>query len=284
MQRRAVAVYVAVFLVVGGAAGTLVATADTPEVSFEDPEFELSAGDTFEHAGQTYSVTQVTEKTESGGHGGGASHFMLGTIKWNVTAEASASWSNGSTVSYDGEEWTVVIEGEDPSEVTLREQIDKTAILQNDSSADNETVTSDGEEYVVVRDESGDKTLVPADEYFPAPEERTFAEGDALEYEGNDATVDNVTTSEAVLVWETIENRELEVQQGDTVTLGDTTYVAHFPDKKTLVLSSDQEAYQAQLNQIDTFQEYATGLRRIAAILTMGALTLIGLAFVPSRY
>ncbi|WP_430504034.1 hypothetical protein [Haloparvum sp. PAK95] len=284
MQRRAVAVYVAVFLVVGGAAGTLVATADTPEVSFEDPDFERSAGETFEHAGQTYSVTEVTEKTESGGHGGGASHFMLGTIKWNVTAEASASWSNGSTVTYDGEEWTVVIEGEDPSEVTLREQIDKTAILQNDSSADNETVTSDGEEYVVVRDENGDKTLVPSDEYFPAPEEQTFAEGDSLEYDGNDATIDDVTTSEAVLVWETTENREVELKQGDTVTFGETTYVAHFPDKETLVLSSDQEAYQAQLDQIDTFQEYATGLRRIAAILTMGALTLIGLAFVPSRY
>lgn len=283
MQRRAVAVYVAVFLVVGGAAGTLVATADTPEVSFEDPEFERSAGETFEHAGQTYSVTEVTEKTESGGHGA-ASHFMLGTMTWNVTTEASASWSNGSTVSYDGEEWTVVIEGEDPSAVTLRGQIDETAILQNDSSADNETVTSDGEEYVVVRDESGDKTLVPADEYFPAPEERTFAEGDSLTYEGNDATIDIVTTSEAVLVWETTENKELEVKQGDTVTLGDTTYVAHFPDKNTLVLSSNQEAYQAQLNQIDTFQGYATGLRRIAAILTMGALTLIGLAFVPSRY
>lgn len=283
MQRRAVAVYVAVFLVVGGVAGTLVATADTPKVSFEDPEFELSAGETFQHAGQTYSVAKVTEKTESGGHGS-ASHFMQGTIKWNVTAEASASWSNGSTVSYDGEERTVVIEGEDPSEVTLRGQIDKTAILQNDSSADNETVTSDGEEYVVVRDEGGNKTLVPADEYFPAPEVRTFAEGDSLDYEGNDATVDTVTTSEAVLVWETTENKELEVKQGDTVTFGDTTYVANFPDKKTLVLSSDQQAYQAQLTQIDTFQGYMTGLRRIAAILTMGALSLIGLAFVPSRY
>jgi len=282
MQRRAVAVYVAVFLVVGGAAGTLVATADTPVVSFEDPEFELSAGETFEHAGQAYSVTNVTEKTESGGHGS-ASHFMLGVIKWNKTVQASTTWSNGSTVTYDGEEWTVVIEGEDPSAVTLRGRIDKTAILRNDSRADNQTVTSDGTEYVVIR-KDGNETLVPADEYFPAPEERTFEEADSLEYEGNDATIDTVTTSEAVLGWETIENKELEVKQGDTVTLGETTYVANFPDKKTLVLSSNQEAYQAQLNQIDTFQGYVTGLRRIAAILTMGALTLIGLAFVPGRY
>lgn len=283
MQRRAVAVYVALFLVVGGAAGTLVATADSPEVSFEDPEFELSAGETFDHEGQTYTVTEIAEKTEGGDHGP-ADHFMSGTIEWNATVQQSATWANGSTVSYDGEEWDVVIEGEDPDTVTLRGQIDKTAILQNDSDADNETVTSDGEEYVVVRDEDGNKTLVPAAEYFPEPEEREFAEGDTLEYEGNDATVDNVTASEAVIGWETVETRSVEATEGANVTLGSTTYVAHFEGQDTLVLSDDHEAYQAELAEIDTYERYATGLRRIAGILSMGVLTLIGLAFVPSRY
>lgn len=283
MQRRAVAVYVALFVVVGAAAGTLVATADTPEVSFDDPDYVLTAGETFEHEGQTYTVAEISEQEEESDHGP-ATVFVAGTLEWNETVQQSATWSNGSTVTYDDEEWDVVIEGDDPSTVTLRGQINRTAILQNDSDADNETVTSEGEEYVAVRDEDGDKTLVPADEYFPAPEEREFAEGETIDYEDHEATIDEVTSSEAVLAWETVETRSMEVTEGDNATLSGTDYVVHFEGADTLVLSSNHDAYQAELAEIDTFEQHVTGLRRITGILTMGTLILIGLAFAPSRY
>lgn len=72
MQRRAVAVYAALFVLVAGVAGVLTVTADSPEIGFENPDYEVSDGETIEVEGQEY-VVEITEVEESGGggHGGG---------------------------------------------------------------------------------------------------------------------------------------------------------------------------------------------------------------------
>jgi len=44
MQRRAVAVYAALFVLVAGVAGVLTVTADSPEIGFENPDYEVSDG------------------------------------------------------------------------------------------------------------------------------------------------------------------------------------------------------------------------------------------------
>ncbi|WP_280535358.1 hypothetical protein [Halopenitus sp. POP-27] len=282
MQRRAVAVYAVLFLLVGAAAGTLTATADAPEVSFDNPAFEGGAGDSFEYNGTTYTVTEVTEET-SESHGA-TTTTLVGTIEWNRTVEESATWANDSTVAYDGNDWRVVIDGEDPDTVTLQDQLDRTAILENDSSADNETVQSDGEEYVVVRDETGSATLVPAEEYFPEPEERRIAEGETITYDEHDATVENVTASEATLRWETVETSSAELSQQGTVTLGGTDFVVIFQDSSTVSLSSDMESYEAQQAQIDQFEQRMSGLTRVQWVSIGLMMFLIAFAFMPSRY
>jgi len=56
MQRRAVAVYAALFVLVAGVAGVLTVTADSPEIGFENPDYEVSDGETIEVEGQEYVV------------------------------------------------------------------------------------------------------------------------------------------------------------------------------------------------------------------------------------
>jgi hypothetical protein len=287
MQRRAVAVYVALFVLIAGGAGVLTATADSPEIGFDNPDFEVSQGDQVEADGQEYVVAEVAEVEESGGGGhgggGGATTSIVATIERNVTVEQSETWANGSTVSVGEQEWRVEISGESPSEFTLVEVLDRQAILEGDSQADNETVQRDDGTYVVVT-EDGESSLVPAEEYFPAPEERSYAVSGTLEYAGHTATVDNVTAEQAVLTWEATQTESVEITQHSTVTIGETDFVAHFPDASTMQLSSDMEEYEAQVAQIDQFQQYNSGLTRVLVLALLSSLLLLGAAFIPTRY
>ena len=286
MQRRAVAVYVALFVLIAGGAGVLTATADSPEVGFDNPDFEVSAGDPVEVGGEEWVVAEITEVEEGGGGGhggGGGGTHIVGTLEREVTVEQSEAWANESTVTVGDREWRVEITGEDPSEFTLVEVPDRQATLEDDPQADNETVPRDDGEYVVVT-EDGESTLVPAGEYFPAPEERSYALGDSVEYADTTATVDDVTADQAVLVWETTETESIEVEEKATVTVGETDFVAHFPDASTMQLSSDMDGYESQVAQIDQFQQYNSGLTRVVVLAILSSLLLLGAAFIPSRY
>jgi len=285
MQRRAVAVFVALFLAVAGVAGALTATADSPEIAFENPEVDAADGDTVQIGGESYTVSVSESEEGGGGHGGAATTVVTGTLEREFTAETSETWTNGSTVSVDDREWQVEITGEEPSEFTLVEVLDRQAILEADDSADNQTVTSDsGEEFVLVTDESGETTSVPADEYFPEPEERSYASGDTLQYGGNTVTVDDVTADGAVVVWETTQTETIEIGQHSTVTVGDTEYVAHFPDASSLQLTTDIESYESQASEIEQFNQYSSGLSRVLILSVLSSIMLAGMAFIPSRY
>jgi len=287
MQRRAVAVYVALFVLIAGGAGVLTATADSPEIGFDNPDFEVSQGDPIEVDGEEWTVAEITEVESGGGGGhgggGGGGTSIVATLERNVTVDQSETWANESTVQVDDREWRVEITGDDPNSFTLVEVPDRQAILENDPQADNETVQRDDGEYVVVT-EDGESTLVPAEEYFPAPEERPYATSDSFEYGDQTVTVDNVTAEQAVVVWEATETESIEITQHSKVTVGETEFVAHFDDASTLQLSSDIEGYEAQVAQIDQFQQYSSGLTRVLVLAFLSSLLLLGAAFIPSRY
>lgn len=284
MQRRAVAVYVALFVLIASVAGVLTVTADTPEVFFENPDHELSEGDTFEVDGNEYTVADITETEEESDHGGGVERTLTATVEREQIVENSETWANESTVEIDGAQWRVEITGEDPTAFTLVEIPDRQAILEADDDADNETIEREDGEYVAVTDESGETTLVPAEEYFPAPEERSYETGDTLQYNEQTVTVDNVTADGAVVVWEAPEVVETEIGQHSTVTIGETQFATHFPDTSTLTLSSDIEGYEAQLDQIDQFEQYNSGLTRVLILGVLSSILLLATAFVPTRY
>lgn len=273
MQRRAVAVYAALFILIAGAAGVLTATAESPEIALENPDFEVSEGDPVEVDGETYTVAEISEGDET----------ITGTLEQEEETEFSETWANESTVEVDDTEWRVEITGEEPTEFTLVEVLDRQAILENDDSADNETVERDDGEYVAVT-EDGETTLVPVDEYFPAPEERSYATDDSIEYDGETVTVDEITADQAVVVWPGTQTNTIEIEQETTVTIGDSEFIAHFPDDSTMTLSTDIDGYEAQVAEIDQFDQYTGGLTRVVMLALLSTILLAAAAFVPSRY
>jgi len=150
-----------------------------------------------------------------------------------MTVEQSEAWANGSTVQFNEREWRVEITGEDPSEFTLVEVPDRQAILEADPQADNETVQRDDGEYVVVT-EDGESSLIPVGEYFPAPEERSYATGGTpLSTVVRPRPLTTSRRTKRCSSGEATETESIEVQDGGIVTLVETDLVAHFADSST---------------------------------------------------
>jgi hypothetical protein len=286
MQRRAAAIYVAFFVVIGAASYSVIATADSPSIQFENPDYSLSQGDTFEAQGQTYNVSSISATEESGGHGGGASLVRSGELTYTEqSVEFTETWENDSVVAVDDANWTVVVPNEsDPAQFTLQENISETTLLEQDPQADNETVTREGQEFVVVQNGEGNATLVPADEYFPDPQTQQYSEGDTFQYDGNETTIANVTQESVEVSWTGPQTSTVEVSDEGNVTLGDQTYLAYFPDNSTMQLTQNFESYERQTEEIDTFHTRENGLWGVSIVSFTVAVLLIGLAYLPSRY
>ncbi|MFC7135808.1 hypothetical protein ACFQRB_02865 [Halobaculum litoreum] len=153
-----------------------------------------------------------------------------------------------------------------------------------DDDAENETTTVDGQEYVVER--SGEnRTLIPADEYFPAPETREYAVGDDLDnVEDNTATVASVTPEAATLEYTAPRTNEIDVANHANVTVGGTTYFAHFPDNSTMVLTQEFDTYAQYEEETATQTTLTNGLWGVTILSGVSAFFLVGLAYMPSRY
>jgi hypothetical protein len=292
MQRRAAAIFAAFFLLVGAGSYTLIATAQQPHVEFDDPAYELKQNDTVEAGGEQYNVSEISASTggEGGGHGGGGGGEITrsATITYaNESARYTATWENNSTVVLGEENTTYRVDienGTDVSSFVLREQINESRILANDPRADNQTITRNGSRYVVLEDESGNATLVPANEYFPEPNTREFQVGQTFRNQSNQTTIANVTNSSAKLVWTAPRTNSIEVASHENVTLGDQKYLAHFPNNSTLQLTQDFEGLQAQNERIDQFTLNKNGLWGVFIVSVAGAIFVLMLAFLPSRY
>ncbi|MFC7042073.1 hypothetical protein [Halonotius sp. GCM10025705] len=277
MQRRAVAVYVALFVLIGVASYTLMVTAEQPQVAVENPNFQLSSGDGFTVDGQSYTAATVEEVTEEGGHGSTSTHREA-TLEWTVAnVENTDDWAVGDTITVDEREWNVV--STSASSVTVEEAIDRTAILEADPAADNTTYSGDNGEFVLVDDER-----VPVSEYFD-PATVTFTEGETVPYDGQQATIDTVTNESITVSWTADESNSQTLKTGDTITLADnTTYTAYFTGANTVELTDNAEAYQASVSEQETFSQRVTGLRWVTFTAGFIAMLLIAFAFLPSRY
>ncbi|WP_435067339.1 hypothetical protein [Haloplanus sp. C73] len=286
MQRRAAAIYVAFFVVLGAASYSVIATASAPTIGFENPDHRLSEDDQFSVDGQQYTVTSISaEVSGGGGHGGGPSLTRSGQVSWtNDSARYTQTWEHNSTVTYQGDSYRVMVESsDDPASFELVEELNRSAILQEDPAVEDELVTVNGTEYVV-RESDGDRTLTPASEYFPAPSSTQYSEGDQLQYQGNATAVSDVTSSGATLSWTAPRTNTVDVGNEANVTLSGQQYFAYFPDNSTLVLESDYSVYQEQTNAIDTYHEHTNGLWGVSIVSFVTAILLLGMAYMPSRY
>ncbi|MEZ3144826.1 hypothetical protein [Halobaculum sp. MBLA0143] len=290
MQRRAAALYAVLLLVVGVSAFSLITVATPPELAFDSPEHELGETEEFQVGDTTYTVDAIDAEMQGGGgggHGGGGGPELVrsGTLVYtNESALDTATWGNGSDVTFRNETYTVLVDGPNATSVTLEGTINRTAILQNDTTVQNDVQTVDGTEYVVREGADGNRTLLPAADYFPEPERLTVEQGQAVQFDGNEYTVAAVGGDGARLSRPITEEIEVSVSNHANVTVGDQTYFAHFPDNETLVLTTNYEQYQAHQDRMDQFTEHENGLWGVSIVTGIGAVFLIALAYLPSRY
>jgi hypothetical protein len=106
MQRRAVAVAAALFLVVGALSLGLVLTSEAPGINAEADNV-YQAGDEFTVGDRTYTVASIeASESSGGGHGGGGGTTYEAVIEWNnesMNGTQSASVGQHGNVTLSGE-------------------------------------------------------------------------------------------------------------------------------------------------------------------------------------
>ena len=173
MQRRAAAMYLALFVVLGAAAYGLIATTSAPVVSLDAQEY--SPGNEIVLGDRTHTVDIQAESD-------GGEVTRTGELAWvNESATLTTTLDNGSEIPVTDVRWT-------------DQQAREEAVLE-----DGSTVSYNGSEYAVsVNDTAGSFTLAQADD---ASVNETHAVGDTFTFRGPEATVTSVESGAATLVW-----------------------------------------------------------------------------------
>lgn len=187
----------------------------------------------------------------------------------NSSASGNASGGNASGAN-----------ASNVSTFTLREAFDVESQLQSDPEVQNSLLTAEnGTRYVQYQN----GTTQPLGEYLPTPETQNVSAGDSFPYAGNQTTVESVNSTGATLEWRGPLKRSQELEEGANVTLGSTTYVTHFPNNQTAVLSQNVSGYQAELDQVEHFHERILGLWGIVIISLFAAILIVAMAYMPVR-
>lgn len=277
MQRRAAAVYFVLFVLVGaGAYGFVQVGMSEPTVDLDGPTYaegdELTVGD------RTYTVDSIdTEEGEVARYGG-----TVDLVWFNESKRGTATLENGSTVTYQGDEYRVVA-GEDS--FTLVEEQNVSAILAEDPDVEDATVTRDGEEFVV---DSDDQSIEPLAEYLPEPDRVEFATGDSFEYEAEDVTarIDGVSGEGVRLSWEAPGEETVSIDAGANATLDGVEYFAHFPgENRVKILQTDQHygAYVGEIGAIEYWNERQNGVWGVVILSFAASVILVATAYLPGK-
>jgi len=272
MQRRAAAAYVVLFVLIAAGSYAFVATAQSPTVSIENPDHELTAGDEFTVDDRTYNVTEIKAVEEEGDHGG-SEEVLTAKLEWtNESAISTESFERGGEIELENTTYDVVIPNEsDPGQATLREQ----------PGDDLETVERDDGTYVVVQDDEGDDELVPLDEYEPL-DRIELSDGQQFDYDGNDAEV-RITREQLTFRWNEPSTNEVELNNEQTATLNGQQFLAFIESEDRLVLTSDMESYDQQVAEIDRFDERMNGFWGVTILAGLTAILMAGLAYLPHK-
>lgn len=277
MQRRAAAVYFVLFVLVGaGAYGFIQVGMSQPTVDLDGQTYaegdELTVGD------RTYTVGAI--ETEEGDVAQYAGEADL--VWFNESNHETATLENGSTVTYQGEEYRVVT-GEDSFTLVAAQNV--SAILAEDPDIEDETVTRDGEEFVVSRE---DQSIEPLSEYLPEPDRVEFSVGEDFEYAAEDVTasVDGVSADGVSLSWAAPGEETVTVGSGENTTVNGVEYFAHFPsENRVQVLRSDQQygTYVGELGAIEYWDERKNGVWGIVLLSFITGVILVATAYLPVK-
>jgi hypothetical protein len=207
-------------------------------------------------------------------------------LTWfNESRRATAMLDNGSSVAFEGGQYQVVVPNGTDGTFQLVEQREVSAILANDSAVENATVTRDGVEHVVFRD---NQSIRPVSEYLPPADRAEFSTGDQFDYQAENvtATVDSVSGSGVGLSWAAPGEETVTVGAGANATLNGVTHFAHFPsENRVQLLPSDAQygAYTAELSAIEYWEERRNGVWGVVILSVIAGFVLLSTAYLPGK-
>lgn len=267
MQRRAAALYVAMFLVIAAGAIAIVSVAEAPDPAMDEYDYQVPVDSSFELDGTTYTVTRIDAFSAS--------------IAWTAPSQSqSTTWLNESEVGHDGSTYRVEIPPDsEPDGFTLQELF---------PNHDQNTTEIDGETYVMLEDDDGIR-LIPEEEYLLdtfGPRERIeLTTGDSLYWDDIDATVaiEGITQRNVEVSWVGPANRSRTFTEGVPNTLDGREYVANLVGTDYVQLTSDVDAYEDHAERLATYDERHRGFWGVGVMGIIGAVLIGGLSFLPRR-
>jgi plastocyanin len=198
------------------------------------------------------------------------------TVTEVTESDVTLSWGNDYLVDIPNET--------SPSSADLIAQQNVTRLLVLDTDVENSLGTNpDGSEYV----QYTNGTQIPVEEYVPDPEIETVEVGDTVQYEGNETTVENITSERVLLTRIGIGTETTDFSEGSVTEINGESYLGHFPDDSTLQLventTENQQKYQADQDSISKYSERKAGLWGVVILSTLAAIILITAAYLPVK-
>ncbi|MFT4921505.1 MAG: hypothetical protein ACI8XM_000705 [Haloarculaceae archaeon] len=282
MQRRAAAVYFILFVLIGAGAYGFMQGMSEPAVELDGQEF--TEGSELVVDGRTYTVSAIDaeESDELTEYDGDVE------LTWfNESKRGTATLENASTTAYNDDEYQVVVSDGSSSTFRLVEELNVSGFLEQDQITEDETVTRDGTEYVIIADS---QELRPLSEYLPDRDVVEFSVGDRIEYDADDETVnariDSISSEGVSLSWSDPGNESVELSQGENSTVNGLEYFAHFPsDDQVQILPAQQEygTYSSEISAIEHWEERLNGMWGIVILSVLAAVVLLSAAYLPVK-
>lgn len=266
MQRRAAAMYVALFVIIAVGSIGFITAAEPPSEELDEFDYQLEPDDTFVLGDTEYTLTGIDS--------------FSATVVWSEPDQPQASTiTNESRIESDGTEFRVEIpSGEDPSSVTL---------VETYPDHDLETTEIDGVTYVIVGEE--DPQLVSEDQYlldeFGPRERRELRVDESFVWDqaGTSVTVDAISETGVDVSWVGPMNLTRTIPRGEPVQLGGTTVAANFIGTEYIQLTTDIEAFQEHQDKLQTWDERFLGFWGIGVLSLIAAILIGGLSYLPRR-
>ena len=298
MQRRTIATYAGIFILLTASCVGLLATTAQPTAPMDNPEYTLEKSQNFSVQGKQFTITDVSATINEEGD-----LVRSATGRWNQSnGSYSTILANNSTLSYQNSTYRVLVPNtSNPSKATLRE-------VQNLSNS-TQTLTQNNETFVVMNSSGGNRTLIPENQYlrqqYGEPNTTQLSTGTSLSYQNNSTTITNISTQGVTLNWTATKVNTVSFGEttpikttlirgggpikvsypagGTTVSLNNQTYVVSYPDNSTLTLSQNVEQYQSKVEDANRKAERLAGIWGVLILSGLAGFLLLMLGYLPNK-
>ena len=272
MQRRHAALYAALLLILAAGSYATIGAVESPVITISNPDHSYDVGDDIPINGRIYKVTSLMDN--------------FAELEWiDASATKKENWGINDKIQIDisneSIEFTI-------SSISLDSSTPTFHLTEIRSLGDMPTIQVESETYVVLNESNQDNPiLIPMDDYlmskFGPPISNEFTIGSVIQYNSNSASVIGISEQEITVSWPYPKSNTMAISEGDILESNETNYIAHF-ENNLLHLSSDISGYERQSTVIKKFNERLNGLWGVSILGSIGAIILISMAYLPSRY